>query len=295
MKKFIVTISFLFLISFLISNELYSASQKAKVSKRGKQIHKMHKPFPNYFGKGGLIYPFSYTSENFENATFPPTGWSVINPDANYTWIRNELASGFGAGSASMRIYFYDYANVGEQDTFKTPVLTGLSVGDSLKFDVAYAKYTGSSDGLKVYVSTDGGNSFAQIYSKSGTTLKTVTTDEDFVPNSSQWRTDKVGLPATVAGANVVLAFVSINDFGNNLYIDNIRIGTTPVNDLVLESVDLQPAPYVAGTPVQVIANVRWEGTGVAPNTLSLTYKQGSAPDSATDGTNESLFPVWAG
>ena len=108
---------------------------------------------------------------------------------------KNELASGFGAGSASMRIYFYDYANVGEQDTLKPQVLTGLSVGDSLKFDVAYAKYAGSSDGLKVYVSTDGGNSFAQIYSESGTTLKTVTTDEDFVPNSSQWRTDKVGLP----------------------------------------------------------------------------------------------------
>jgi protocatechuate 3,4-dioxygenase beta subunit len=293
MKKFIVTISFLIII--FNTAQIFSAPRKEKVYKKDKSVHKMNKQTPYYLGKGGAIYPFSYTSENFENTLFPPAGWTVINNDANHTWERTELASGFGIGSASIRMYFYDYVFVGAQDTIKTPVLTGLSAGDSLKFDVAYAKYTGSSDGLKIYISTNGGNSFAQIYSKSGNTLKTVTTDDDFVPTSSQWRTDKVALPATVAGANVVLAFVGINDYGNNLYIDNIRIGTTPVKDLVLESVDLQPAPYVAGTPVQVIANVRWEGTGVAPSTLSLTYKQNSAPDSATDGTNETLFPVWAG
>lgn len=289
---FTLTIVFLFL-SFTFSLAEKNNNRNPKKNTKGKKT--LFKNYPITLGKTVSSNVLGLTIEEFENPTFPPNGWRVGNPDASFTWVRTTTASSFGNGAASAFINFYNYDAIGQFDTLKTPILTNLVVGDSLKFDVAYGKYAGSADSLRVEVSTNGGITFTKVYQRGGNLLKTFTTDDEFFPTTTQWRTERVGLPAAIAGNNVVFAFIAINDYGNNLFIDKIRIGSPAQIDLAVTSVSLQPLPLVEGNPTQVIAYLRWDGTGQTPASVSLTHKVGVAPADENDGINETVFPSWAG
>ena len=136
---------------------------------------------------------------------------------------------------------FFNYEdNFGEIDLLVTPVFD-LSTEPValLLFDVAYARFQDDHDGLKVIVLSDCNadvNQGTVVYDKSGAALQTrsPTTDE-FVPsNESQWRTEFIDLSAFAGQSNLQLAFVGINDWGNNLYLDNIKVVTTPLDDVTL-------------------------------------------------------------
>jgi hypothetical protein len=95
-----------------------------------------------------------------------------------------------------------------------------------LYFDVSYRRYNSNfSDGLRVDVSTDCGSSFApSVYQKSGSTLATGPDwSSSWIPSSSDWRIDSLDLSAYV-GSSVQLMFVNECGYGNNLFLDNIRI-----------------------------------------------------------------------
>lgn len=170
--------------------------------------------------------------EGFEGGTFPPSNFTLYNPDADYTWTRNTAVGGFGASASSMIFDNFNQNEVGTIDEFRTSILdfTGLT-SILLTFDVAYARYSGGNfDGLEVYYSTDCGATWTQVFTKVGTTLATapdITTL--FVPTAAQWRNESVSL--TAAGLNgapsVMLAFRNIPGFGNALYLDNINLDAT--------------------------------------------------------------------
>lgn len=167
--------------------------------------------------------------QDFQSTTFPPTSWLLENPDGADKWTLNQTATGSGGlitKSASMLNFYYNTA--GEEDALVTNVIDISSVANpELAFDVAYAQYTTSSnDGLRVEISTDCGQSFQLTgYSKTGSALSTATaTTSSFVPNSaSKWRNEKIDLSSFIS-KEAILKFVAMNDFGNNLYIDNINI-----------------------------------------------------------------------
>jgi hypothetical protein len=281
-----------------ISADLFAGKKSISKPKKVKSLTRQAVSAPASLGKQGTLHVQGLTVEDFETATFPPTGWRVGNPNSGtVTWARMSGASGYGVGSGSAYMDCYNYSNTGQRDSLKTPVLTGLVSGDLLKFDIAYAENTYGDDSLKVLLSTNGGVSFiaSAIYAKGGASLGTEVTDDEYIPPSypTAWRTEQISLPSSVVGVNVVIAFISRNYYGNNIYIDNIKIGSVAV-DLSVTSVSFNQA-VIMGVANNVVASVKWLGSAAAPSTISLTYKEGSAPTSSVDGINETLTPSWSG
>ena len=219
----------------------------------------------NVFVPENISVPFLETFNTIPN-------WSIINPDQNYTW---ELATTpEGGTNTSMRMEFFNYEDhLGELDLLITPVfdLTDAPAAQ-LKFDVAYARFQSSDDGLRVILLSDCSmdvSSGVVVYNKSGAALATTSsTTSDFVPANDQWRKEAVDLSAYVGQADLQLAFVGFNDWGNNLYIDNVSLTTTPVHDVTMLDV-IKPAPVTCENQVAPILLIRNSGTLV--NSVKVT------------------------
>ncbi|NVO01222.1 MAG: T9SS type A sorting domain-containing protein [Bacteroidetes bacterium] len=174
-------------------------------------------------------------AQNFEGATFPPSGWTITNPDNGKTWERTTSAGGNGSSMAAAYINLYSYPTTGQIDELIGPSvdLSGLSA-PNLTFKVAYAEYSTSYiDSLKVLISQNCGLSYSPvpIYGKTGANLATSgVLSGTYTPAiPSDWRTEIVDL-SPYAGSMVTLKFVVVNGYGNNLYLDDINIINGMVN-----------------------------------------------------------------
>lgn len=216
-----------------------------------------------------LTLPYT---ESFQSATFPPAnGSGIINPDApETTWVRSTLAG--RPGNASLRINLFNYAadvngKVGQRDIYKLPSFsTNPYDSVALTFNVAYRQYPDVNDSLNIVYSTDCGQNWKPAgYSKGGADLSTVSGSitTSFVPaNASQWRTERLVLkdfcPNNIK--NVVIGFESVNDYGNNIYVDSINVvGFTAKDKNAAVIVISQPlsAICVPGfTPAATIVNL---------------------------------------
>ncbi len=206
-----------------------------------------------------------YMLADFENTSFPPAGWSLTNT-SNYDWIRTSYASGYGIGSSCAVADFYDY-QTGEFNLFTRsfPVTTS---GDSLKFDHAYVPTGNEPDRLDIYTSTNGGSTWTLLISLaggSGGPLKTANATSDlFVPTAGQWATKSFALPT---GTNKV-KFTAVTGYGNNLYLDNIRIGVPYTNDAGLSSII---SPKWAITPQSAAPQVSVRNYGSTTQSFQIT------------------------
>jgi hypothetical protein len=175
-----------------------------------------------------------YTLLDFENPMFPPAGGSVTNT-AGYNWVRTTACSGYGTGTACMVADFYDF-QTGLLD-FMTPQFPSSTANDSLLFDHAYVPATSENDRLDIYTSTNGGSTWVLLITLNGGAagpLKTASSTQGlFIPTSGQWATKRYALPV---GTNKV-KFSGVTAYGNNLYMDNIKIGTPYTNDVGSSSV----------------------------------------------------------
>lgn len=181
---------------------------------------------------GGNALPFS---EGFEGTTFPPTGWTANNPDSDVTWARTTDAA--KTGSACMFMDNWDYPANGQPDFVTTPSLNmSGSASVTMTFELAYALYsaTGFSDTLRVWGSDDCGQTWTQLYEKFGTALTTVSSLQttEFVPGANDWRQETIDLSAYVNSADVQIRFEHVNDYENNLHIDDINITSTPATSI---------------------------------------------------------------
>ncbi len=189
----------------------------------------------------GLPVPFSETFE----PNSPTVGlWNVDNPDENITW---QLTNTVGStpGTTSVGINFFSYATTGQRDGFMSPPidLSTLSTAQ-LSFEHAYRRYNqNSSDSLIIYVSTNCGQTFTRVFQRgengTGSFATVSTSTTNFVPTqASDWCfAGTVGSPCFtvnlnnfVGNTNVIVKFEGYNNYGNNLYIDNINISGTPNN-----------------------------------------------------------------
>jgi hypothetical protein len=179
---------------------------------------------------------FAYTSgqtlpfgEDFSGNEFPPQYWNVNNVgDDCLTWNIQQVVQADGTVGGAAIMNHYEYPTTGQLDYLETPLidLTGKS-NITLTFHVAYARYNNTtSEALRVYVSTDCGETYSTaLFNKSGATLATVSnTTTDWRPTASgNWRSESVNLNA-YAGEKIIVRFESVNDYGNNMYIDNIAV-----------------------------------------------------------------------
>lgn len=192
----------------------------------------------NYIQTTGQALPLI---EDFESSTFPPTPWLNIDGGADgLMWSRAAGISGYGIGTGSMTFLNYNLNSNGKRDELRSVQydLKGF-FNYWLKFDVAHQLYSTSPtylDSLSVLLSTNCGANYNTVYVKPGTTLATVAgTAGYFTPTSSQWRTDSVDI-TTYANQPIMLSFMNHGHYGNNIYIDNIKIeGKNPIMTLNLK------------------------------------------------------------
>ena len=231
-------------------------------------------------------------TEEFTNATFPPNGAGIINPDgpAGFKWERTTAAGRPLPGSMTLHFYEYGPNLEGARDIYRTAQIN-TSIMDSLAvtFNVAYQQYPGLSDSLNIIYSPDCGVSwFRTGYSKGGAGLSTVavTSDQDFVPGSaSEWRTEKIILKDFCVKnlKSIMIGFEAVNGYGNNLYVDSINVtGFNSFSRNVVLKSAAQPLPAVCDghlyTPV-----ISFENAGLDTiKSLKLKYVLDNGPDTVT-------------
>lgn len=197
-----------------------------------------------------------YIVQDFEENNFPPTGWTLEGSTTNL-WLRSTNCSGYGSGTASAEANFYLIYS-GTQSLI-TQTFSSTVTGDSLKFDHAYCTFSTEIDQLQIYTSSNGGTSwnlFITLYGGvSGELVTAPPQTSSFVPTASQWATKKYALPN---GTNKIM-FTAVSAYGNNLYVDNIKIGNPVINDVGVESIDI-PLQTQTGSQIPK-AKVRNYGT----------------------------------
>ncbi len=171
-------------------------------------------------------------TEGFESATFPPSGWQLVNPNSgSLTWERTTSAA--KSGVASARIRFYDYTTAGQVDYLLSPAVTATNADSVIvSFDLAYKLYSTNpsfADSLEVLVSTDCGTTFQSVWKRGGSGLATVggTVTSSYVPAAADWANRRFDVKPLIGNASsFLIGFKSTNLFGQNLYLDNINIYT---------------------------------------------------------------------
>jgi hypothetical protein len=206
-----------------------------------------------------------------------PENWEVVNPDGgdNTTWSYSTAPSS-SSDNGALKMDFYNYEDAeGELDYFVSSVMDFSAAPQALlSFDVAYASYQDSEDGLKVLILKNCNTDFTTaetIYLKTGSELETATkTDDAFTPSSKDdWETQAIDLSAYVGESSVQIAFVGINDWGNNLFLDNIQVITDDFRNVNLIEV-LSPPPVACSSSIAPILRVRNSGSSSA--SLEIQY-----------------------
>ena len=209
--------------------------------------------------------------ENFEGP-FPPSCWAINNPDGSYTWEQKNVG-GNSPGTKAAYINFYSYNDNGQQDDLITPLLDINLTKPALSFKVSFRPYYGTPDQLGVYASMDGGVTYnaTPIYLKSGYELATGSDyNSAFTPSvSTEWRTETIDISSYI-GSNVVFKFQGTTQYGNNLYIDDVKIYQQPTS-VLFGTQEICPSAS---------ADLTLSLTGTAP--WSVTYTDGTTPATLT-------------
>ncbi|MDD3525766.1 MAG: PKD domain-containing protein [Bacteroidales bacterium] len=186
----------------------------------------------NYIQSGGYVAPFT---ADF-SLGFDKQSWSVVNPDNRKTWEIVQPAWSPGDAPAAF-MNFFGYNQMNQRDQLISPPLNLTDINDPyLMVDYAYTYRMALYDSLVIYVSDDCGDSWNRVFGGSGDDFITAPPQTtNFDPTGpEQWCgliTDteciSIDLSQYAGKQNVLLKFESMNKFGNNLYLANIRI-TSP-------------------------------------------------------------------
>jgi hypothetical protein len=148
---------------------------------------------------------------------------------ANVNGLPYELG-GYGQSAKSLMVDFFTM-QAGAQASIITPKVGGVTAGHKLFFNHAYASYAGEADGLKVFVSSDCGGTWTNVFDKSGTALATAANSTSrFFPQPTQWYPNTISL-SQFAGQDIIVKFECNSAYGNNLWLDNIWVSTSALGE----------------------------------------------------------------
>jgi serine protease len=180
-----------------------------------------------------------FFAETFENGTFADNGWTVQNPDNGITWAISTVA-GSTNGTRAAGVNHFNYDQQGQRDGLISPPLD-FSGHANIQLDLQHAHRRFSQDyrdSLIIYVSTNGGVSFphrvlAVAEDGTGTFATNGILNQNFIPtNGIDWCFGgdlgsgcfTVDLSQFDGQPNVRLRFETYNDYGNNIYVDNVQL-----------------------------------------------------------------------
>ncbi|MEM6265155.1 MAG: M43 family zinc metalloprotease [Bacteroidota bacterium] len=186
---------------------------------------------------GGGTSTQVFYQDDFEAST---SDWTTINPDRATTWRLASISGSSRTGSQAAGIDLFSYSNRGQGDGLLSPriSLAGRS-NVRLQFDHAYRPYSpDEQDSLIVYASDDDGNSYTRLLSLTGNGTPSMATGTifaaDFFPQSDgDWcfgagnnSCYEVDLSRFDGETQFRILFEAYNDFGNNIYVDNVKLLT---------------------------------------------------------------------
>ena len=193
-------------------------------------------------------------TQDFETITDFPANFGGPS-DGNIFVVSNfnSLIGANGSVTDATVINFYNMTAGETSELFMGNYNTQNATNVFLNFDVSYAQYsTGANaedDKLEVMVSTNCGQNWTTVWSKSGNTLKThapVGNNTEYVPGAAaDWRKETVNLNA-YKNANMLIKLKATSDYGNYAWIDNINVSSTAlgIDDVVTKnSIKVYPNP----------------------------------------------------
>ena len=164
--------------------------------------------------------------------------FSIDNPDGNKTWESIEV-QGAREGHRAMYVRNNHYSVIGQEDALVSPTLDfSGKTNTSIDIEYAYASYSPTTfDSLKVFISTNGGGTYTTIFGDSENgTWNFATGISEYSPFTPSHESDwcfgtlngpgclSLDLSAYDGMSDVVIKIVNKNDYGNNMYVDNVRI-----------------------------------------------------------------------
>lgn len=164
-------------------------------------------------------------TDDFANKT---DNWLIDNPDNDQTWNVRVYQEDNGLKQALQLEYYNINQRTDQQDFLLSPKL--LLDGNEqiqLSFDYAYTSKirTIFKDSLAVEVTNSCNSNWKNVWGKGGDNLATVKdTTALYVPEKNDWESVSIDLSAYENAEYLQIRFVGVNDFGNNLYIDNVAI-----------------------------------------------------------------------
>lgn len=174
-------------------------------------------------------------SQNFSNSNLNP--WEMSDPD--------------GACSVNNGALRFNSYNVSEDVTAElyAPFLNFSNLTEpKLSFDVAYRIYSTSygDDRLKVMISSDCGSSWTTVFNKAGSALATGSAYQgDYTASASDYVTHTIDLASFAAQEKVIVKFVFVSGYNNNIWVDNINIfnGQVGIEENEGNSIAIFPNP----------------------------------------------------
>jgi hypothetical protein len=189
-------------------------------------------------------------SQNFTSTAFPYANYYVTSPQ-DKNWVRSTA----NTGSIKYDCYMFADGSIGE--VYLAPVNLSSITNPSLTFSVAHREYTAAySDVLEVEVSTNCGATWTNIYSKAGSVLSTgAATTAAYTPAAAaDWRVETVNISSVSSASSALFKFKATSNYGNNIYVDNINIGTASLEALTQTSFNVYP------NPASDLVNISFEG-----------------------------------
>jgi len=190
----------------------------------------------NYIKVGGQTLPFI---EGFDGISLSSSAWEVNNPDGGKTWSISEVTGATGLTNAAW-MNFYDYTSMSARDYMNSPLLSFVGYENVLlSFDYAYAQRYNQKDSLIVNLSSDCGETWTRVYANGpdgeGIFETSEPTTSYFEPVAVEnWAGAGYGASKPIidlnqwAGmGNIKIQFESYNQYGNNLYVDNVELSNT--------------------------------------------------------------------
>jgi len=240
MKKLTLTIALVSIVAFAFGQRIVQQAQFAKQAPCNnnvtlKQYHGekstnltvvWEETFDDSIaaGQNGLPANFAYTP----NSTEIKDQWQWRGPSPDGVIGRNW------------------YADVAVNEWFTTDVHTVPANKPALFVDFQCSYYwmiEQGSDSLEILYSIDGGVSFIRLWSNRDQALVEAS-GIDWPYASWTWLTARIQLPVVTVNQDISFKFILNGGTGNGLYIDNIRMGELPDND-VATSVTVATGEYL--------------------------------------------------
>ena len=192
--------------------------------------------YNNYFKTSFTKLPEKKTplfeSFNYHTSQQLKGTWAVSNPDFGITWVPDSLLLNDTIINCVKMNYFNYKTRDGQEDILLSPIIDITDMSEiNFKFSYSYIRKISHlyKDSLKIYASTNQGETFDYLlFCDGGEHMASYDMDlthTEFIPTLPEyWKDTLIDISNLTGNASVILKFVSINDNGNNLYIDNVKV-----------------------------------------------------------------------